>query len=90
MSLRERLMLYARQGIRQARKLVILLIGSTVILIGIILIFTPGPALIVIPAGLAILSIEFAWARRWLKSMRGYLTKQVEKSPQGADSIIKP
>ena len=34
------------------------------------MIVTPGPALIVIPVGLAILSIEFAWARVWLKHLR--------------------
>ncbi len=31
---------------------------------------TPGPAIIVIPAGLAILGIEFAWARHWLQVMK--------------------
>ena len=30
----------------------------------------PGPAFIVIPAGLAILGIEFAWARIWLKKAK--------------------
>jgi tellurite resistance protein TerC len=34
------------------------------------MIVTPGPALVVIPIGLAILGIEFAWARRWLKGLR--------------------
>ncbi len=39
-------------------------------LIGIIMIVTPGPALVLIPVGLAILSIEFTWARVWLKRVR--------------------
>lgn len=30
----------------------------------------PGPALLVIPAGLAILAVEFAWARKWLRVVR--------------------
>ncbi|MEJ2257407.1 MAG: PGPGW domain-containing protein [Woeseiaceae bacterium] len=34
------------------------------------MIVTPGPALVVIPVGLAILSIEFTFARRWLKRLR--------------------
>ena len=29
---------------------------------------TPGPAFVVIPVGLAILSLEFAWAERLLKA----------------------
>ncbi len=59
-----------------ARKIVIAAIGSSVILIGIAMIVLPGPAIIVIPLGLAILGIEFAWARRWLRIVR-WRTKQV-------------
>ena len=55
---------------RAARRIVITVVGVTVILIGVVLIVTPGPAMVVIPAGLAILSIEFAWARRWLRKLR--------------------
>jgi tellurite resistance protein TerC len=46
------------------RKLIIAVIGGTVLLIGVALIVLPGPAFIVIPVGLAILATEFAWARR--------------------------
>jgi len=52
---------------RNLKKILVLLIGGTVLLIGIILIFLPGPSFIVIPAGLAILAIEFSWARTLLK-----------------------
>ena len=48
------------------KKAFILLVGGTVTLIGVALLVLPGPAFIVIPAGLAILAIEFKWARRWL------------------------
>ncbi len=57
-------------GLRQARKIAILVTGSTVVLIGIVMIALPGPASLVIPAGLSILAIEFVWARRWLKNLR--------------------
>jgi len=33
----------------------------------------PGPAFLVIPSGLAILAMEYAWARRWLRKARGLL-----------------
>jgi len=65
---------------RTSRRIVILVIGGTVVLIGVIMIVTPGPATLVIPAGLAILSIEFAWARRWLRIMK-------EKSKQAIDQV---
>lgn len=45
-------------------------VGATVVLIGVIMLLTPGPGLVVIPLGLAILSIEFAWAKIWLKRVR--------------------
>jgi len=55
---------------RLARRIVIFVVGMTVVIIGIFMIVGPGPATIVIPLGLAILGIEFAFARRWLKSMK--------------------
>jgi tellurite resistance protein TerC len=45
------------------RRIVVLAIGMSVIIVGILMIFTPGPAIVVIPAGLAILATEFVWAR---------------------------
>jgi tellurite resistance protein TerC len=54
----------------QARKLVVGVIGFTVLIVGICLLVLPGPAFIVIPAGLAILATEFIWARRWLRKAK--------------------
>ena len=47
--------------------------GGTVLLIGIAMILLPGPAFLVIPAGLAILAVEFAWAKRLLRSAKAVL-----------------
>jgi tellurite resistance protein TerC len=55
---------------KAARRIVIGVVGATVLLIGVVMIVTPGPALVVIPVGLAILSIEFTWARAWLRRLR--------------------
>jgi tellurite resistance protein TerC len=55
---------------KAARRVAVAVVGTTIVLLGIIMIVTPGPALVVIPIGLAILGIEFAWARRWLKGLR--------------------
>jgi tellurite resistance protein TerC len=55
---------------KAARRIVVGLVGLTVLIIGVVMIVTPGPALVVIPVGLAILSIEFAWARAWLRRLR--------------------
>jgi len=55
---------------RVARRVVVAVVGATVLLIGVVLLVTPGPAFIVIPVGLGILSLEFSWARRWLKKVK--------------------
>jgi len=60
-------------SLKTIKRVAILLIGGTVLAIGVALLVLPGPAFIVIPAGLAILAIEFAWARRWLRKARGLL-----------------
>ena len=55
---------------RQARRGIILVVGSTVLAVGVAMIVLPGPAFLVIPLGLSILAIEFAWARRWLNKVK--------------------
>jgi tellurite resistance protein TerC len=53
-----------------AKRIVIGIVGGTVLLIGVAMIALPGPAFVVIPIGLGILGIEFAWARIWLKKVK--------------------
>ena len=53
-----------------AKRIVITVVGVSILAIGIVMIIAPGPALILIPVGLAILGLEFAWARLWLKRLR--------------------
>lgn len=66
---------------KQAKKLMVAVIGFTVLAIGLALVVLPGPAILVIPAGLAILSIEFAWARNLLKRIREKLSKKKGTDP---------
>lgn len=61
---------FVAEGIRAARRIVIAVVGVTVLLVGVILLVLPGPAFVVIPIGLGILAIEFEWARRLLKRAR--------------------
>jgi tellurite resistance protein TerC len=65
---------------RQGRRLVILVVGSSLLLIGVALIFLPGPAIIVIPAGVAVLAMEFAWAKRFLQRIRRGLSEHNRQS----------
>ncbi len=56
--------------LRQARRLIVLVVGCTVLLIGLALLVLPGPAFVVIPVGLGILATEFLWARRLLARVK--------------------
>lgn len=57
-------------SLRHARRVIVAVVGLTVLLIGIALIVLPGPAFVIIPIGLGILAAEFAWARRLLHRVR--------------------
>ena len=57
-------------NIKVVRRVIVSVVGATVLLIGIALLVLPGPAVVVIPIGLAILATEYAWARRWLRKVR--------------------
>ena len=79
---------------RPVRRIIVLVIGGTVLLIGIIMIIAPGPAVVVVPLGLAILALEFAWARRWLAHIkRGanhVKNRMTRKSQAGASPSNSP
>ncbi|HSF57378.1 MAG TPA: PGPGW domain-containing protein [Candidatus Binatia bacterium] len=65
------------------RKIVVAVLGVSVLLIGAAMIFLPGPAIVVIPVGLAILATEFAWAKsvlRKLKERVGWTTSNGSKT----------
>jgi Putative transmembrane protein (PGPGW) len=57
------------------RKVVYSVIGLTVLLLGIAMVVLPGPAIIFIPLGLAILASEYAWARRIIRRGRVFVEK---------------
>ncbi|HDH10608.1 MAG TPA: hypothetical protein ENG83_00115 [Nitrospirae bacterium] len=53
--------------LKQAKRIVTIVIGFTIILLGAAMLLLPGPGLATIIAGLAILGTEFVWAKRLLK-----------------------
>jgi uncharacterized protein (TIGR02611 family) len=59
-----------RQRIRATRagrltlRIVVGLVGAVVVVVGLVLVPLPGPGWLIVLAGLAILSLEFEWARR--------------------------
>jgi len=65
--------------LRKVRRLIIGVVGFTILLIGIALLVLPGPAFIVIPIGLGVLATEFVWARRLLRKVREQIAKNTRK-----------
>lgn len=83
MNLRERISNFRRQEpYRYVRRVFIAVSGTTVLVCGLALIFLPGPAILVIPIGLAILATEFVWARTVLKKMKNLF----KRKPRGAEN----
>lgn len=55
---------------KHTRRIVITVVGISVLLIGGAMIFLPGPAIIVIPLGLGILATEFIWAKNLMEKVK--------------------
>jgi hypothetical protein len=72
-----------RPQFRRARQVVIAVSGGSVVLVGIAMIVLPGPAVLVIPLGLAILGTEFLWAQRWLHRARALLPRKARAAAGG-------
>jgi putative transmembrane protein PGPGW len=62
-------------GGRGVKRVLIGLMGRTVLAIGAMLVILPGPGLPIIAAGLAILATEFFWARRAMRKAKGAVAK---------------
>ena len=61
------------------RRLVILIVGGVVLLAGVAMLVLPGPGIVVIIAGLAILAKEFTWAERTLDRAKEQASKATNK-----------
>ena len=70
-----------------ARKIVVAVIGTTIVLIGIVLLVAPGPGTVVIPIGLLILASEFAWARRLLQRGKRAVRKTKHTVEEKMESV---
>ena len=69
------------------KRLAVAIIGGTVLVFGIVLLVLPGPAVVVIPIGLAILAAQFTWAEKLLQKGQAFIARRkvskrdVEKNP---------
>jgi tellurite resistance protein TerC len=54
----------------QAKRVVKVVFGFTLLLVGIAMLVLPGPGIVTIGLALAVLSAEFVWARRLLERLK--------------------
>jgi tellurite resistance protein TerC len=64
------------------RRVVVFFVGGLLLTIGIVMLVLPGPAIVFIPLGLAILATEFLWARKWIVTARQWLRGRFKKIRQ--------
>lgn len=64
---------------RIVRQTWITIAGTGVVLIGLVLLPLPGPGLLIIIAGLAILGTEFEWARRIMDPIKKRLEQAKDR-----------
>jgi uncharacterized protein (TIGR02611 family) len=66
---------------RSGKRIAVTIAGFAVILVGVAMLVLPGPGLLVIIAGLAILATEYVWAQRLLATAK-------EKATQAKDAVL--
>jgi uncharacterized protein (TIGR02611 family) len=76
--------LWEGKNLRAVKKFFVAVVGFILLIVGTAMIVLPGPALIVIPLGLAILATEFLWAGRVLKKLKKILEKGRAKNERTA------
>ncbi len=55
---------------KEAKRIIIIIFGFTILLLGIALLFLPAPGILIIILGLFILSAELIWAKKLLKNVK--------------------
>jgi tellurite resistance protein TerC len=58
------------ENFERAKRLIKIVVGFTMLLAGIAMLVLPGPGIVVVTLGLAILAAEFVWARRLLDRLK--------------------
>jgi uncharacterized protein (TIGR02611 family) len=76
--------------LQQAKRLVKVVIGFTLLLLGLIMLITPGPGLVAIIFGLALLAAEFVWARRLLNRLKEQGDRLKAEGTRLRDLIMPP
>jgi Flp pilus assembly protein TadB len=64
---------------RPLRRVLVLIAAAVLIVAGVAELVLPGPGLLVLAAALAVLALEFEWARRWLERSRSAAGRAIDR-----------
>jgi uncharacterized protein (TIGR02611 family) len=73
---------------RNAKRIVVGVIGTAVIIAGLFMLVLPGPGILTVVAGLAILASEFDWAERWMHRLRDRAEAAAKKSGVSLRAVV--
>jgi uncharacterized protein (TIGR02611 family) len=71
---------FVRMTKRHGRRVAVSIVGGVVVLAGLAMCVLPGPGLLTVAAGLAILATEYVWAKRLLVKVRQMSRRTIDKA----------
>lgn len=71
---------YVKDLVRLLRRIAVTVVGTVILIVGIVRLVAPGPGLLVIALALAVFAVEYEWARRRLVTVRDKARSAAEKA----------
>jgi uncharacterized protein (TIGR02611 family) len=74
---------------RSGKRILVSVVGAALLVGGLVMLVLPGPGLLAVAAGLAVLATEYAWARRALDETRrraGGAARRFRRERRGPDA----
>ena len=72
---------------RNSKRIAVTVVGGVVLLAGLAMLVFPGPAVLVIPLGFAILGTEYAWAAAAVEKSKRMADAAGKKTKSGATKV---
>jgi uncharacterized protein (TIGR02611 family) len=69
---------------RSSKRAAVFVVGVALLAIGFVMFVTPGPGIVLVVAGLAVLATEFAWAEYLLDKAKEHASRAAAKVPGSA------
>jgi uncharacterized protein (TIGR02611 family) len=79
----------AQGPLRLVWRLGVFVVGTVLLAAGVIMIVTPGPAIVFIPLGLGVLATEFGWAQRLLARVRPRIDRAIARASRRKERSLR-